>query len=168
MKLLKNDSETVHYTENLIDIDECKYWISLSKKIPKHIRSQYNYPSNELWDYRTVNITQSHIVGRVQKFLNEKFNFNLMIDEAQIQNWIDGSFSPLHTHLDCPMRGKNKFNSILYLNDDFDGGDFYTKGNISIKPKPGLLTMFDGNNIEHGVKQISNGDRYSIIFWWNL
>jgi hypothetical protein len=28
--------------------------------------------------------------------------------------------------------------------------------------------MFDGNNIEHGVKQISNGDRYSIIFWWNL
>ena len=59
-------------------------------------------------------------------------------------------------------------NEALYLNDDFDGGDFYTKGNISLKPKPGLLTMFDGNNIEHGVKQVSNGDRYSIIFWWNI
>ena len=73
MKLLKNDSETVHYAENLINIDECKYWISISKKIPKYIRSQYNYPSNELWDYRTVNITQSHIVGKVQKFLNKKY-----------------------------------------------------------------------------------------------
>jgi len=169
MKILRNENEIIYYKDNFIDIKECNYWISLSKKIPKNIRTQYNYPNNEIWDYRIVKITQSSIVSKVQNFLNKQLNYNLEIDEAEIQNWVDGSISPLHKHIGCSegVRSKNRFNSLLYLNDNFEGGSFYTKGNINIKPKPGLLTLFDGASIEHGVKQVSNGDRYTIIFWWN-
>ena len=37
---------------------------------------------------------------------------------------------------------------------------------IFVKPKPGLLTFFDGKEVHHGVSQVKHKDRYTLIFWW--
>ena len=55
---------------------------------------------------------------------------------------------------------------MLYLNDDFLGGEFYTESGIVLKPKKGMLTLFNGATVKHGVKKVLEKDRYSIIFWW--
>jgi hypothetical protein len=55
----------------------------------------------------------------------------------------------------------------LYLNDDFEGGEFYTEHGIVVKPNKGMLTFFDGKNIMHGVKDLKGNVRYNIIFWWH-
>lgn len=58
---------------------------------------------------------------------------------------------------------------LLYLNDDYDGGNLiFPKHNISIKPKPGTLIFFEGdeNNI-HGVEEVKSGKRINMItFLW--
>lgn len=59
-------------------------------------------------------------------------------------------------------RGKIMFGIIIYLNDDFSGGElFYPSLNLNIKPKARSLVVHDAK-LEHGVKNVTSGNRYSI------
>jgi len=61
------------------------------------------------------------------------------------------------------------YTSMLYLNDDFEGGELYfpTHNNFTIKPKPGMLAIFSGNIYNpHGVTQITSGTRYVNTAFW--
>lgn len=58
--------------------------------------------------------------------------------------------------------------SVLYYNDDFDGGEIYFPNqDLLIKPEPGLFVCFPANDdFPHGVKEITNGYRWcSTTFW---
>jgi hypothetical protein len=56
---------------------------------------------------------------------------------------------------------------VLYLNDDFEGGEFlFPDLHIQVKPKPGLLVAFPSDqNYLHGVNPVTSGERYSIVTW---
>jgi hypothetical protein len=61
------------------------------------------------------------------------------------------------------------YTSMLYLNEDFEGGELYfpTYDNFTIKPKPGLLVIFEGTVLNpHGVTQVTNGTRYVNTAFW--
>ena len=58
------------------------------------------------------------------------------------------------------------YNSLIYLNDDFKGGEFFTRNGIKLKPQAGMLTLFDGSKVSHGLKKVKNKDRKTMIFWW--
>jgi len=52
------------------------------------------------------------------------------------------------------------FTSILYLNEDYQGGElFFTKHDLTIKPKAGTLIMFPSFE-NHLVNKIISGERY--------
>ena len=57
-------------------------------------------------------------------------------------------------------------NSLIYLNDVDDGGEFYTENGITISGQGYTLTLFDGRNVKHGLKEVKNNNRYTIILWW--
>lgn len=52
---------------------------------------------------------------------------------------------------------------IVYLNDDFEGGEIYfNKQDLLIKPEPGLVVIFPSNrNFTHEVRPITSGMRFS-------
>jgi predicted 2-oxoglutarate/Fe(II)-dependent dioxygenase YbiX len=56
---------------------------------------------------------------------------------------------------------------VLYLNDDFEGGDFiFPDLNIRIRPEPGMMICFPSNHhYRHGVDPVTKGNRYSIVCW---
>jgi predicted 2-oxoglutarate/Fe(II)-dependent dioxygenase YbiX len=56
---------------------------------------------------------------------------------------------------------------VLYLNDDFEGGDFiFPDLKIRVKPEPGMLVCFPSNHYyKHGVEPVTRGKRYSIVCW---
>jgi predicted 2-oxoglutarate/Fe(II)-dependent dioxygenase YbiX len=61
----------------------------------------------------------------------------------------------------------NHIASILYLNDDYSGGElcFLDRG-ICLSPKAGDLIVFPGNkNYKHEVSLITSGERYTIPLW---
>ena len=99
--------------------------------------------------------------------LNRSLNFNLKLtaEQAEIQNHHVNSSADLHIHNDLG-REHIIYNSLIYLNDNFDGGHFITKNGISIKPEKGMLTFFNGQKVYHGVKRVLKNDRKTIIFWW--
>jgi hypothetical protein len=161
MKLNKNfirkKSDLIFYQNNFLSNEECNYWIDRAPKLGK---------GNFNWDQRTINITKEYIVKKVINFFKKKLKLNLSIQQAQIQNWNVGSSSALHIH-NLGNRSYAKYNSLIYLNDDFKGGEFFTKNGIIIKPKKGKLTLFNGSKVYHGVKTVHKKDRITLIFWWN-
>ena len=142
--------------ENFIKKKECDAFI---KKAKKNVGKGYWVP----WEKRRVDVSKDPIIEKVQKFYNQ-FNLDFILEQAELCTWNEGSESELHIHNE---RGREDtlFNSILYLNDDFKGGEFMTK-NLTFKPAPGTLILFNGRETYHGVKPIIKKERYSIIFWW--
>ena len=57
--------------------------------------------------------------------------------------------------------------SILYLNDDYKGGETVV-GDKVIKPKKGKIILFEGNKIKHQVLQIRSGIRYTNPTWYMM
>jgi len=154
MKKLQKGEEIVYTFENYLSKKECKRYTSTIKDLGVGVFD---------WSWRTQDITNNPIVQRLRKFLNQAFNLNLKIIEAQTQNWNQTSFSDLHIHT---YRPDATYNSSIYLNNNFGGGIFFTKNGIKIKPKVGLLTFFDGRKVWHGVEEVKDKDRKSLIFWW--
>lgn len=59
--------------------------------------------------------------------------------------------------------------SVLYFNDDYEGGELsFPLLNISIRPKAGELIIFSQEDQEylHEIKIIKDGIRYSSATWW--
>lgn len=59
---------------------------------------------------------------------------------------------------------------VLYLNDDFEGGDFvFPDLKIRIRPEPGLLVCFPSNRFyKHGVEPVTKGRRFSMVTWMTV
>ncbi len=166
MKELRSVDQKVYIQNNFLNIEQIKNYINKLTPFPEEKRKECSF-KNPMWELRTVDITHDPIVNLVKNFLNKRFDLDLKIQQAQIQNWIKDSYSPLHAHgWEWGNRGDTRFNSLIYLNDSFTQGNFYTSMGIVVKPKPGLLTFFDGKKVHHGVSQVKNEDRYTLIFWW--
>lgn len=63
----------------------------------------------------------------------------------------------------------NKYACILYLNDDYEGGEIYfPQHDVEIAPTAGSLLIFEGSHeYLHGVKKITSGDRFTILAFWD-
>ena len=133
--------------------EECEYWI---QRCPSF--------SDLQWKNRVIDISNEKIIKRVQNFLETKIKIKTTLNQAQLQLWPKNSCSTPHIHTyngreDCD------YNSLIYLNDDFVGGEFVTE-HEKIIPEPGLLTFFNGREVLHGVNTVKYSHRYTMIFWW--
>jgi hypothetical protein len=61
-----------------------------------------------------------------------------------------------------------KFGCVLYLNEDYEGGEIYFPNqNSSFKPKANTLAFFPGDaEFLHGVTEITSGTRYTLSTFW--
>jgi hypothetical protein len=158
MQKLTSKDEEVYVFKKFLSKKECSKYFKMIKDI--------GYQSKNMpWDKRVVDITKDPIVNKITKFINKKFNLNLVVDQAEIQNHHINSSSELHIH-DYLGREHITYNSLIYLNEDFEGGHFITKNGIKIKPKTGMLTFFNGQKIWHSVEKVLKKDRKTLIFWW--
>jgi len=150
--------DKVHVFENYLSKEACERYL---KKI-KDIGYREKLAS---WEERTTDISDDPIAETVRHFLNNRFYINLELDQVQTQNWHINSYGPLHKH-DRDGRQNTVFNSLIYLNDDFEGGEFITSTGFVLKPKQGMLTFFNGSKIIHGTRRTLSKDRKTLIFWW--
>ena len=61
------------------------------------------------------------------------------------------------------------YTGMIYMNEDFDGGELYFPyhDNFEIKPKPGMLVIFTGDIFHpHGIRPITSGTRYVHTTFW--
>lgn len=60
--------------------------------------------------------------------------------------------------------------TVLFLNDDFEGGDFvFPDLRIRIRPEPGLLVCFPSSQYYlHKVEPVISGIRYTMVNWMTV
>ena len=72
----------------------------------------------------------------------------------------------LKSHTDQHTDPSIRYATIIYINDEYVGGElFFPNLNIELKPKPGTMLFFPGNEkYEHGVKHVGEGPiRYVLV-----
>ena len=155
---LKDD---VIIAENFISFEECIQWL-------QNVPAPFLFDNEHLdWEYRRKDVTSHPITIKVENYWNNYFKVNnLKITHSELQLWPIKSFSGRHNHQQEEYGRENfKWTSMLYLNNNYIGGEFYTD-KITIKPDIGMLTFFNGKDTYHGVNPVYWNNRYSIIFWF--
>ena len=103
------------------------------------------------------------------KFLQNKLNQKALaindsvIDYIQIVRWPTGSKQNLHYD---KARDYTTLTSIIYLNDNFIGGETYFTDGMTFAPRQGRLILFDGQYFEHGVHDVHTHERYVVAAWY--
>lgn len=120
------------------------------------------------WVDKNLNIMhhpEQHVFyKRLSDIINKSFSELELSGLATIQRM--QPTVELKSHTDQHTDPSINYATILYINDDYvDGELFFPKLNISIRPKPGDLLFFPGNEeYEHGVKHVGEGPiRYVIV-----
>jgi len=117
----------------------------------------------------------SKIQSQFQKSVELIFGRPVKANTSHAQKWDVGGFASLHSD-NSDFEGKpnsfqiNKYVGILYLNGNYGGGELYfSEHEIEIKPKSLSFISFPGGveNI-HGVKEITEGTRYTMVSFWDF
>lgn len=94
-------------------------------------------------------------------------------DTAQLVGWSEGMDMKPHADNMEPDGGPNisshrNFSSIIYLNDDYEGGHTYFPSlGVRVAPKRGTLVLFGaGYEFVHGVTKVTKGKRYIYSGWF--
>ena len=101
------------------------------------------------------------------EFCKVTYNFNgvLCREQTNLTEWPVGCGRDPHNDYEFFW---TSFTTILYLNDDFDGGELiFTQQNITIKPERGDVVIFPSQSrvLEHEVKPPTDKSRYTLAIW---
>ena len=145
-------------------------------------RNALTNSANDFWDDMIVypgKITDRNVLGLMENtgrrtrevILNNYNPEQIFSDSIMLCRWDVGK--KLTPHIDnqdtheysTPWR---TYSSLVYLNADFEGGEIYfPRLGMALKPATGLLVIFSsGAEHEHGVKEVTAGQRYTMPSWY--
>ena len=156
----------IQIVDNFISFEECD---ELIKYYHKNEHNAFQY-------YRCfpLDITDKHTESNyILKKVSTKIN-SICLTEKNDQDFIFcytfqlvkwNKFSYHYDHYD---REHTKFSFILYLNDDYVGGNTIVEGEkrVRFKKKGSLLIIKDSDKILHSVQTILSGTRYTLAMWF--
>jgi len=115
-----------------------------------------------------------NIRDRFKQAVELMFEKDLKPNTSHAQKWDVGGFAAPHSdnsdHDGNPNAFEiNKYVGILYLNDNYEGGELYFPDHsIEFKPPVYSYIMFPGGHENiHGVKEILKGTRYTMVSFWD-
>ena len=115
----------------------------------------------------------SKIANDVKIVVEQKENISVSVETCQLVRWRKGDkLDP--PHADCEhLDGSNHpypnrhYSALVYLNSNYTGGQiFFPNQNLIPKTEPGTLLQFKGTKeFLHGVTEVTNGERYTIVIF---
>jgi hypothetical protein len=160
-----NSSENIKVFSNFMSIEICEEILS--------IKGSPNKNDNEFWSNRVHENAQITSIAKpfrdkIISVIEKEYSISVSPkNEPGVVHWGPGVEMGLHVD----DLGKESYHmaSLIYLNEDYDGGEIYFQTHdVTIKPKTGDLVMFPGNlNYAHKVLPVLRGDRYTMPFWFN-
>jgi hypothetical protein len=111
------------------------------------------------------------VFNKARDFSIQEYGIDLMpldISSFNIAKWAPST--SMHLHTDDKDYYDYNIAALLYINDDYIGGEInFPKFNKKIKPNGNTLILFPGHfPYEHEVKTIIYGNRYTSSIWLNF
>lgn len=112
---------------------------------------------------------------RLQEVAESVFGKEVKNLSLSSHKWLKGAYANNHSdnsELDGTPNAwrENKLVTILYLNDNYEGGNLtFRDHGISIAPEQGTLMVFDvGIGNVHAVTEVTSGERYTMLSSWDF
>jgi len=175
--LCKQIHDQIFLIENFISDDEKNELLGIATAASQEDwerdylenNEEYQIDKNALWYDKALNIESNLRVDlqeRLKKAIPENFKVKKFLT---IQRHYPGSNLP--EHIDKDHDEKMEYAAVLYLNEDYLGGELYFPDlDIELRlPEKSLILFYTGKPYLHGVKEILPGPiRYVIAtFIWN-
>jgi hypothetical protein len=153
-----NEDWSIEYTRNLARFCMEKF----GRDDVENLVAEGKFEITQGWQDKNLEIGQEEISKILQKRLQNLIS--LSNDDLELtgfgtlQRMYEGV--ELKSHTDQHTDPSIKYAAILYLNDDYEDGTlfFKNKQNSDLKPTPGTLLLFPGNEeYEHGVRHVGKG-----------
>jgi len=139
--------------------EDCKKIIDLYNN---NIHYSFKYDTNSTYP---LNIGEINGITDKIKNICYKLNNSCNLDTHQIVMWPSGSSMDPHYDPESDV-----FSCLVYLNDDYFGGETCFKTNFfinkKVKPETGKLIVFSNSKILHWVNEVKNGTRYTLALWF--
>ena len=122
---------------------------------------------SELWEivrWREGNFQEPHV-----DHIDPNFDLN-SIDIESVPEECKYFFEERNIEKYKKLFTNKAFTSIIYLNDDYEGGELYfpQHNGFELKPKKGTMLIFSGTiDNMHGIKEITKGIRYTHVTFWS-
>jgi len=185
----KNIFDYVLTINNFLSLDICSNMIKSLNESPFHRHSYTNgitgnisdHGDEELFNYYSENISKPihdrilyafsrydmkvrtpyvKFKDRTKDFYSE-IRFNKYTVRSKMAEHVDH----IHTLFDGERKGIPILTLLGFLNDDYDGGDFYLCDQ-RVEVSTGQLLMFPSNFLyPHRVEPVTKGTRYSWVSW---
>lgn len=158
IKTTPDKSWWIEYTENLTRFCIEKF----GRADVDNLVAEGKFEITQGWQDKNLNITSEDITRTLQVRLGNLLSLSDKSLElagfGTLQRMQAGVELKAHTdqHTDPSIR----YAAILYINDDYKDGTlfFKNKENSDLRPKPGTLVIFPGNEeYEHGVRFVGEG-----------
>lgn len=177
------DSKIVE-VKNFLDIDKSERLISFLESdnrewgnvaFDKSFGSRIDIEDSRLEDFGFNSKFFFELQDLFYKEVEKVFEVPVIHNTIHAQKWVVGGYANPHSD-NSDENGEpngfdiNKYVAILYLNDNYSGGQIYFPDHgIEFRPSAGSLVIFSGgiDNV-HGVKPITNGVRHTIVSFWNF
>ena len=142
--------------KNFLPDDDCKKLLEFYKN---NLDKKFVYNMTE--PIKILDSKNALVKECLQK-INKQCNSmaDVYMDNAEIIRWLNNGY--MLPHYD----EGDKFAAILYLNDEYQGGELVLE-NVKIKPKMGELIVFENGVILHSVNTII-GERFTLSTWFKL
>ncbi|KAK7907418.1 hypothetical protein WMY93_016030 [Mugilogobius chulae] len=152
--------------EGKVPLKSARLFYDLSEKVRKAVESYFQLKTPLYFSY-------SHLVCRSAIDENQENRSDLShpvhVDNCVLVSELNECIKepPAYTHRD--------YSAILYLNEDFEGGDFiFTELDAKtvtaeVRPKCGRVVGFgSGKENPHGVRAVTKGQRCAVALWFTL
>jgi len=152
--------------EDFLSASECARIVAMRET------TDPDWQGDEYWKGRTrfgewpdeILARLEEIPAMASKFFGSK---KMCAEPYSLTDWDAGVEMPPHS--DHGGRGEypsRHYASVLYLNDDFEGGEIYfPQLGLEAIPQRGLLLVFAGGTLLHGVRKVISGRRMTAISW---
>lgn len=129
----------------------------------------------EMFTEENVKTTAQQAIDRVKEKIETTLDIELSKNAPSMVRWLVGNGQAPHADKQLPdgtpnMYPQNDIASLVYINDDYEGGEiFFPNQGLQFKPPRNSLIFFPGDvNFLHGVTTVTNGTRYTMPSFWKV
>lgn len=147
----------IHEELNFLSDEQCNFCINFFENSNEKSIFQTNYIVNLVDKPKSEDIFK--IIKKKLTLHIHNIEKNCFINYSQIVKYLNGNKKSEHYDFDY-----HPYTSIIYLNDNYKGGETVVEDKI-IKPVKGKILTFPGNKLIHKVNETFN-ERYTISTWY--
>jgi len=143
-----------------------KAWVR-KDELDDKLRKNDIHPFEE--DTELQKLLVKHYIAAFAEYA-KKYQFAVVnqLEPFQIARYEVGGHYTVHADAMGTKGGDRIVSSVLYLNDNYEGGELYfPQFDVSYKPTAGSLVLFPSYyTYEHCAKPVKKGTKYCVLSWY--